>query len=50
MPGTFLGGHRQVTDACLLAMATAHGGVLATLDRDAATLARGGQLGIEPID
>ena len=48
-PGTLLGGHRQVTDAYLLALASAHGGVLATLDRGAAALARGGQLAVELI-
>ena len=48
-PGTLLGGHRQVTDAYLLALASAHGGVLATLDRGAAALARGGQLVVELI-
>jgi predicted nucleic acid-binding protein len=44
-----LGGHRQVTKAYLLALASAHGGVLATLDRGAAALARGGQLAVELI-
>ncbi len=34
-----LSGHRQVTDAYLLALAEAHGGVLATLDRGLLTLA-----------
>jgi hypothetical protein len=48
-PGTLLGGHRQVTDAYLLALASARGGVLATLDRGAAALARGGQLAVELI-
>jgi toxin-antitoxin system PIN domain toxin len=48
-PGTLLGGHRQVTDAYLLALATAHGGVLATSDRGVAALARGGQLAVELI-
>jgi predicted nucleic acid-binding protein len=32
--------HRQVTDGYLLALAVAHGGVLATLDRGIAVLAR----------
>jgi uncharacterized protein len=32
--------HRQVTDAYLLALATAHDGILATLDRGIRTLAR----------
>jgi uncharacterized protein len=36
-----LTGHRQVMDAYLLALATAHGGILATLDRAVITLARG---------
>jgi toxin-antitoxin system PIN domain toxin len=48
-PGTLLGGHRQVTDVYLLALASAHGGVLATLDRGVAALARGGQLAVELI-
>jgi uncharacterized protein len=34
-------GHRQVTDAHLLALARRHGGSVATLDRGVATLARG---------
>jgi len=38
--GLALAGHRQVTDAYLLALASAHGGVFATLDRGAAALAR----------
>ena len=38
--GLALAGHRQVTDAYLIALASAHGGVLATLDRGAAALAR----------
>ncbi|HJR71911.1 MAG TPA: TA system VapC family ribonuclease toxin [Gammaproteobacteria bacterium] len=33
-------GHRQVTDAYLLALCQRHGGVLATLDRGVAELAR----------
>jgi uncharacterized protein len=33
-------GHRQVTDAYLLALASAHGGRLATLDRGTAALGR----------
>ena len=37
---TSLAGHRQITDLYLLALANAHGGVLATLDRGAAALAR----------
>jgi toxin-antitoxin system PIN domain toxin len=36
----FLGTHRQVTDGYLLALAVAHDGVLATLDRGIAALAR----------
>ncbi len=35
-----LGSHRQVTDAYLLALAAAHDGVLASLDRGIAGLAR----------
>jgi uncharacterized protein len=35
-----LGSHRQITDAYLLSLATAHDGVLASLDRGIATLAR----------
>jgi predicted nucleic acid-binding protein len=35
-----LAGHRQITDAYLLALATAHDGVVATLDRGIAMLAR----------
>ena len=38
--GKSLIGHRQVTDAYLLALAIAHGGVLATLDRAVAVLGR----------
>jgi toxin-antitoxin system PIN domain toxin len=34
-----LGGHRQVTDAYLIALALRHGGILVTLDRGAAALA-----------
>lgn len=34
-------GHRQVTDAYLLALARAHGGILATLDRAVSALAHG---------
>lgn len=33
-------GHRQVTDAYLLALARSHGGILATLDRAVSVLAR----------
>jgi len=32
-------GHRQITDAYLIALAAEHGGILATLDRGAAALA-----------
>ena len=39
-PGALLASHRQVTDAYLLALATAHDGVLATLDRGIVPLAR----------
>ena len=35
-----LAGHRQITDAYLLALAAAHDGVVATLDRGIAALAR----------
>lgn len=38
LPAPFVAGHRQVTDAYLLALASAHDGVLATLDRAAAAL------------
>jgi toxin-antitoxin system PIN domain toxin len=38
--GALLASHRQVTDAYLLALATAHDGVLATLDRGIVPLAR----------
>ena len=44
-----LAGHRQVVDAYLLALATSHGGVLATLDRAVAILARGGRGAVEII-
>jgi uncharacterized protein len=37
---TELAGHRQVTDAYLLALAARHGGVLATLDRAVLELSR----------
>jgi predicted nucleic acid-binding protein len=40
LAGRPLTGHRQVTDAYLLALATAHGGVLASLDRAIAALGR----------
>ena len=40
-PGALLTSHRHVTDAYLLALAEAHDGVLATLDRGIAALARG---------
>jgi toxin-antitoxin system PIN domain toxin len=40
LAGQSLTGHRQVTDAYLLALATAHGGVLASLDRAIAVLGR----------
>ena len=36
-----VGSHRHITDAYLLALAAAHEGVLATLDRGVAGLARG---------
>ena len=36
-----LGSHRQITDGYLLSLAVAHDGVLATLDRGIAALARG---------
>ena len=39
-PGVLLAGHRQIADWYLLALADAHGGVLATLDRGVAALAR----------
>ncbi|MBZ5576590.1 MAG: PIN domain-containing protein [Acidobacteriia bacterium] len=43
-----LAGHRQVTDAYLAALATAHGGILATLDRGAATLSSAVELVARP--
>jgi uncharacterized protein len=42
-------GHRQVTDAYLVALAVAHGGVLATLDRAVLALARGSHPVVEAI-
>jgi toxin-antitoxin system PIN domain toxin len=39
-PAPLLVTHRHVTDGYLLALAAAHGGVLATLDRGIASLAR----------
>lgn len=36
-----LAGHRQITDAYLIALASAHGGMLATLDRATLALGRG---------
>lgn len=36
-----LGSHRQITDGYLLSLAVAHDGILATLDRGIAALARG---------
>lgn len=44
-----LGGHRQVTDAYLVALATQRGGILATLDRAAAALACGDRAVVEMI-
>jgi uncharacterized protein len=44
-----LGGHRQVTDAYLLALATQRGGILATLDRATAALAWGDCSTVEMI-
>jgi toxin-antitoxin system PIN domain toxin len=38
--GPLLGTHRQVTDVYLLALAAAHDGILATLDRGIAALVR----------
>jgi toxin-antitoxin system PIN domain toxin len=38
-PDLQLRGHRQITDAYLIALAAEHGGILATLDRGAAVLA-----------
>lgn len=40
--GFALGGHRQLTDAYLLALAVSRGGKLATLDRGLRTLAKPG--------
>ena len=39
-PRVLLGSHRQITDGYLLALAIAHDGILATLDRGIATLAK----------
>ena len=39
-----MSGHQQVTDAYLAGMATARGGILATLDRGAAALSRSTEL------
>lgn len=39
-----LAGHRQVTDAYLAGLASAHGGLLATLDRGAVALSRAVEL------
>lgn len=39
-PRALLGSHRQITDGYLLALAIAHDGILATLDRGIATLAK----------
>ena len=44
-----LGGHRQVTDAYLVALATQRGGILATLDRATAALASGDCANVEMI-
>lgn len=44
-----LAGHRQVMDAYLLGLASAHGGVLATLDRAVSALARGQHGAVEII-
>jgi hypothetical protein len=40
-PSVLLSSHRQITDGYLLALAAAHDGVLATLDRGIAPLAKG---------
>ena len=48
-PGAYLAGHRQVTDVYLLALAARHGGVLATLDRGAAGVAKTHGWGVEWI-
>lgn len=39
-PGSLVATHRQITDAYLLALAAAHEGILATLDRGILPLAR----------
>lgn len=44
-----LTGHRQITDAYLLALASRHGGVLATLDRALAPLSRGDRGAVEIV-
>lgn len=43
-------GHRQITDAYLLALARAHGGILATLDRGVLALARKSPQAVELLD
>ena len=49
-PGlTRLAGHRQVTDAYLLALAISHEGMLATLDRGVAAVAGSGSAALEVI-
>jgi len=42
-------GHRQVTDAYLVALAIGHGGVLATLDKGAALLAKDDPQAVEIV-
>ena len=44
-----LAGHRQVMDAYLLALAAQRGGVLATIDRAAVTLARRDPAAVEVL-
>ena len=42
-------GHRQITDAYLLALASKHNGVLATFDRGIQSLARGDPASVEIV-
>ena len=48
-PPVLLGSHRQLTDGYLLALAVAHEGILATLDRGISVLARQCPNGLEIV-
>ena len=48
-PPVLLGSHRQLTDGYLLALAMAHEGILATLDRGISVLARQCPNGLEIV-